>query len=209
MAVGTKGGWLYIYDRKTYRLLAKAPVSNHLNVDKPVTAEGTYVCPGLEGGVLFNGPTYSPSDGMLFVGSEEYCATFKSFPTPFTEGSFYVGGSYINDPVSKAYGWIRGFDAATGKQKWVYKAQSMVLAGATPTAGGVVFSGDMGGGNFLTLDARTGKVLYRFYTGGPVGGVSTYTVKGRQYVAVASGNASLAWEGGGSPSVLIFAEPKR
>jgi alcohol dehydrogenase (cytochrome c) len=207
MAVGTKGGWLYIYDRKTHRLLSKVPVSTHLNGDKPPTAEGTYVCPGLEGGVLFNGAAYSPSDRMLFIGSNEWCGTYKSFPTPFEEGSYYAGGAYTYDPESKASGWIRGFDAATGQQKWVYKAKERVYAGATPTAGGVVFSGELKG-DFLTLDAKTGKVLYRFATGGPVGaGVSTYTVDGRQYVAVASGSD---WPvSGGSPSVLIFSEPKR
>lgn len=205
MAVGTKSAWLYIYDRKTHRLIAKVPVSNHLNVDKPATAKGTYVCPGEEGGVLFNGPTYSPTDGMLFVGSEESCGTFKSFPTSFEEGTYYAGGSYTYGP-GPAFAWIRGFDATTGQQKWIYKAESLVVAGVTPTAGGVVFSGDMAG-NFLTLDAKTGSVLYRFYTGGPVGGVSTYAVNGRQYVAVASGNASLGYSG--SPSVLLFAEPKR
>ena len=208
MAVATKGGWLFIYNRKSHRLVAKVPVSTHLNSNEPVTAKGVYTCPGTVGGVEWNGPAYSPQDRMLFVGSVGWCGTYKSAKIPFKEGALNMGGTFTFDPVSKAVGWIRGFDAATGRQKWVYKAASPVVAGVTPTAGGVLFSGDMAG-NFLTLDAKTGKILYRFYTGGPVaGGVSTYTVGGRQYVAVASGNASETWSGEGSPSVLIFAVSK-
>ena len=47
----------------------------------------------------------------------------------------------------------------------------------------MIFTGDLSG-NFLVLDARTGKQLYSFDTGGPIaGGVITYEVKGKQYVA--------------------------
>lgn len=54
-------------------------------------------------------------------------------------------------------------------------------------------------------------MLYRYYTGGPIGGgVSTYQVAGRQYVAVASGNASRTWtpDAGASATVVVFALPR-
>jgi len=44
-----------------------------------------------------------------------------------------------------------------------------MVAGVTPTAGGVVLTGDQNG-NFLVMDARDGKTLYKFNTGGAVGG---------------------------------------
>jgi hypothetical protein len=44
------------------------------------------------------------------------------------------------------------------------------MAGAvTTTAGNVVLTGELTG-DFLVLDARSGDVLYRFNTGGPIGG---------------------------------------
>ena len=53
----------------------------------------------------------------------------------------------------------------------------------------MLFTGDLNG-NFLALDARDGKTLYSFDTGGPIaGGVITYEVKGKQYVAVAAGHS--------------------
>ena len=65
-------------------------------------------------------------------------------------------------------------------------------------------------GDFLTLDARTGKVLYKFNTGGPMnGGVVTYAVNGKQYVAAASGSASGFWRAApGSSTVVIFSLPE-
>ena len=65
-----------------------------------------------------------------------------------------------------------------------------MIAAVTPTAGNVLFTGDLNG-NFLTLDSRTGDRLYSFNTGGAIGGgVITYEVDAKQYVAVAAGNAS-------------------
>jgi len=76
----------------------------------------------------------------------------------------------------------------------------------TPTAGGVVFSGDLGG-NLLALDAKTGAELYKLNTGGAVaGGVITYEVEGQQYVATTSGNVSRGTFSAttGSPKVVIL-----
>jgi alcohol dehydrogenase (cytochrome c) len=65
-------------------------------------------------------------------------------------------------------------------------------------------------GDFTILDAMNGAVVYRFNTGGPIGGgVVTYSVAGRQYVAVASGSPSNFWvdRNPGAPTVLVFAIP--
>ena len=65
--------------------------------------------------------------------------------------------------------------------------------GVTPTAGGVVFFGDMGG-NFYALNAATGQKLWGQDLGGAIGGgVITYTAGGAQKVAVAAGFSMLAW----------------
>jgi alcohol dehydrogenase (cytochrome c) len=82
-----------------------------------------------------------------------------------------------------------------------------MVAGVTTTAGNVLFTGELGG-DFLALDARSGAVLYRFNTGGPMGGgIVTYAVNGKQYVAAASGSPSNFWTLGysGSPTIVVFA----
>jgi hypothetical protein len=58
----------------------------------------------------------------------------------------------------------------------------------------------------LVLDGRDGAVLYRFNTGGAMnGGVVTYQVAGKQYVAATSGNATYFWRAPrSSATVTIF-----
>jgi len=76
----------------------------------------------------------------------------------------------------------------------------------TPTAGGLIFSGDLSG-NLLALDARTGTELYKLNTGGAIaGGVITYETGGKQYVATTSGNVSRITfsSTSGSPKVVIL-----
>ena len=57
------------------------------------------------------------------------------------------------------------------------------------TAGGRVFAGTMEG-DFFAADARTGEVLWRFQTGGPIyANPITYLSEGRQFVTIAAGSA--------------------
>jgi len=62
-------------------------------------------------------------------------------------------------------------------------------AGILTTASNVLFSGGREG-YFYALDARTGTLLWKNQLGGQIAmGPMTYSVNGRQYVAVAAGNA--------------------
>ncbi len=98
---------------------------------------------------------------------------------------------------------------ATGNVRWKYESQQPLLAAVTTTSADLVFTGELGG-IFLALDAKTGEVLYRFNVGGPLnGGIITYAINGRQYVAVNSGNASGFWRAArGSATVVLFAVPE-
>ena len=60
-------------------------------------------------------------------------------------------------------------------------------AGTLVTDGGLVFTGTMTG-EFVALDAETGKTLWQFKSGSSINSTAiTYTHKGQQYVSVASG----------------------
>jgi alcohol dehydrogenase (cytochrome c) len=57
------------------------------------------------------------------------------------------------------------------------------------TAGGVVFSGS-NEGNFFALDAASGKPLWEIQTGGFINANPiSYAVDGKQYIAIAAGQA--------------------
>ena len=68
-----------------------------------------------------------------------------------------------------------------------------LVAAVTPTAGGLVFTGDLNG-DVLGLDAETGSVVWHDSTDAPIGGgVIAYQSGGRQRIAVAAGMNSRVW----------------
>jgi len=204
--VANKGGWLFIYDRDTRQLLSKTEVSPHLNADVLLTGKPVRLCPGINGGVEWYGPAFSPVLRRLYVNSVHWCGTTALAAYRFIPGDMNSGGIHDFDPPEMARGFTRAIDAVTGKEIWSRESSAQMLSGITPTAGGVLLTGEYNG-NFLVLDAQDGRELYRFYTGGGVaGGVSTYLVGKRQFVAVASGNRSLsASNARGSATIVVFA----
>ena len=66
--------------------------------------------------------------------------------------------------------------------------QGSLTSGVLATAGGVVFAASREGYLFA-LDARTGASLWRFQTGAAIDASPiSYSVAGKQYVAVSAGN---------------------
>jgi alcohol dehydrogenase (cytochrome c) len=208
MAAAGKDGLLHVVDRATHKARFMVPVTTVDPVRKSVTQEGVRVCPGPAGGVLWNGPALDPKRMTIFVGAVDLCTVLKSSP-----GSTYVprglnfGGGV--EPVKEtATGWLTAVDANSGAVRWKYHAETPILGGVTPTAGGIVMTGD-NAGNFLVFESDSGKLLRKAATGGALaGGVVTYAREGKQYVAFTSGNVSPAAFGSvGRPSVVVMALP--
>jgi alcohol dehydrogenase (cytochrome c) len=211
VAIGGKDGHVYSVDRRTHETLFKTPVTTIDNPQAIPTAEGVHACPGPLGGVEWNGPAFGPADHTIYVGTDDWCSIFKraeakKVSSPFGAGQFFLGGLFKMDDAAKQRGWVIALDGTTGKVRWRYKASSAVVAGVTPTAGGLVFTGSLGG-DFLALDSRTGKLLHKLSFGSPMaGGVATYAVEGKQYVALTTGNVSrMMWLTSGTPKLVILA----
>ena len=160
------------------------------------------------GGVAWNGPAYNPGTHLLYVPSTDWCGTYRARETAHrVPGALYMGGSYVDDADTTAKGWLTAVDARSGVVRWRYRSARPLVAAVTATAGGVVFTGELTG-DLVALDTETGRVLFRFYTGaGILGGVVTYAVRSKQYVAVASGGGSYNFGREGSPTVLVFSLP--
>ena len=78
-----------------------------------------------------------------------------------------------------------------------------ILAGVTPTAGGLVFAADLGG-QVYALDANSGRVLWETSAGQSTGGgIVTYVAGGRQLLGVAAGMKSPVWPGGAEQSRIV------
>jgi alcohol dehydrogenase (cytochrome c) len=110
----------------------------------------------------------------------------------FQPGSQYNGGGFRNvTGPGASSGAIRALAPDTGELKWEFPLFSPPWSGLLSTAGGLVF-GSTAEGDFLALDARTGKLAWRFQGGGPsYSNPMSYLSEGKQYVAVAIGSALL------------------
>ncbi len=208
VATAGKEGILHVVNRADGKLVFKLPMTTTLNHDVPLTPEGVRVCP--VAGVQWNGAAHSLLTELLYVNAIDWCTVFKAGPNPKWVATVpYTGlanGWGTNDPISKWSGWINAVDPKTGKMVWRVHTPTPMYAALTPTAGNVLFTGDLGG-NFLALDSRNGKELYRFNTGGPIaGGVVTYEQNGKQYVAVASGSSGGSIPLTGSTTIVIFGQ---
>lgn len=209
MAVGTKAGYVYIYDRDTHSLVSRTEVVPHLNDQLPFSKTPLRVCPGTTAGVEWNGPAFDPATGSLFVNTVDWCDTYTAKPLQgWKRGSWYLDADVAYDPPENMAGWTYALDAGTGKVRWARKAAKPMIGAVTPTAGGIVLTGGADG-MFMAIDARDGRELYRFNTGGAIGGgIVTYMARGRQYIAVAEGGFGLVDFGvHGSPAVIVFALP--
>jgi alcohol dehydrogenase (cytochrome c) len=209
IAASGKDGLLRLIDRTAHQQYYEVPITTRENVDAEPTVDGAHRCPGLLGGMEWNGPAYDPTTNTLFVAAVDWYGSFKKFDAPpkFAQESHYYGGAVTPDAREKAKGWLTAFNAATGKEVWKYASRTPLVAAVTATSGGVLFTGDLNN-DFLVLNARTGEVLYRFNTGGSIGGGTvTYELNGKQYVAIASGTVSAFFGGSGLPVIAVFALP--
>ncbi len=202
-AFAGKDGYVQAVDRETHKLVFRTPITTIENSGKDPTPEGIHICPGLAGGTAWNGPALDPANNVLITGSVDLCFTIKANGTKPIVGD--SGMAAILKPDEAATGWIVAVDPETGVVKWRYHADRPVISGITPTAAGVTFAGDMNG-NLLALDSKTGALLYKHDTRGAIGGgVITYAIKGKQYVALTSGNVSRnTWRAVGLPAVVIM-----
>jgi alcohol dehydrogenase (cytochrome c) len=204
LAFAGKDGHVRAIDRDTQREIFSTPVTTIENAPARATPAGVRSCPGYAGGVEWNGPALDRLNGALITGSVDGCFIVKSGKTTYSPGDVSFGGSVAPDgPLT---GWVTAVDSETGALRWRYHAVKPVIAGVTPTAGGVTFTGDLAG-NLLVFDSKSGAVVYQVPTGGAMaGGVVTYEGAGRQYLAFASGNVSrMAFGALGVPSVVVMA----
>jgi alcohol dehydrogenase (cytochrome c) len=199
---------LHALDRDTHERLYQTEVTTRKNVDVPLTTEGVDVCPGVLGGVQWNGPAYHPDTGLLYVPAVDWCFRFSLMPDEevrYVPGEMYLGGEVAEHEDWQ--GWLTAVDVKDGSIRWRYRSEMPLVAAVTTTGGGLVFTGEMTG-DFLALDAATGDERYRFNTGGGInGGIATYSVGGKQFVAATSGGGTFTFGGGGSPTVFVFSLP--
>jgi alcohol dehydrogenase (cytochrome c) len=207
IAQANRNGFFYVLDRTTGKLIS-ANAFGHLtwsdtkdaegrpvaNKESSPTPEGRTVCPGALGATNFMSPSFASSTGLFYVSAREQCDIFSTAPQSYEAGHAYYGSAYFpSDKAEPYWGAVRAIDPASGQVKWEFRHLSPSWSGVLTTAGGLLFTGDAEG-NFIALDAASGKALWHFEMGGAVySSPIAFAVDGKQYVAITAGSSLFAF----------------
>jgi len=210
-----RNGFFYVLDRTTGEFLRGAPfakVTWAKGLDergRPMraanmvpTADGTKIFPGNQGATNWYSPSYSPHTGLFYIPTwDNYYSVYVKEKIEFNEGRLFAGPlpkspvPLIRPPQvgsrkeEDGYGAIRAFDPQTGERKWEYKMTDVTDSGILTTASDLLFTGGREG-YFMAMNARDGELLWKTVVGGQVSaGPMSYSVNGKQYVAISAGNS--------------------
>jgi len=215
----SRNGYFYVLDRTTGKFLLGKPFvretwtkgldANGHPIPAPnseSTIEGVKVYPGMQGGTNWYSPSWSPRTGLFYLPAwKDYFSTFSKLPDDYVPGQSYFGGATrsVIPPIRRGdinnwtnadgHGAVMAIDPGTGDPKWTFDMYDVTDSGILTTASDVLFTGSREG-FFWALDARTGKPLWHATTGGQISSAPvTYTVDGKQYVAISANHAVFAF----------------
>jgi PQQ-dependent dehydrogenase (methanol/ethanol family) len=203
-----RNGFFYVLDRANGKLLSAKQYVDGVNwatgidmkTGTPIEAAGNAkrpglkrnakdVCPNLIGAKNWMPMSYDQQNGLVYMSTINMCMDMEGIDAEYKRGAFYLG---VNFDLGKlgpgGYGGgVKAWDPVKQKEVWFNKDELPYSGGLLSTAGGLVFHGDIKGW-FKALDAKTGKTLWKFNTGSGVSAAPmTYTLDGKQYIAVVSG----------------------
>ncbi|PPQ27553.1 pyrroloquinoline quinone-dependent dehydrogenase [Rhodopila globiformis] len=147
-------------------------------------------CPNIQGGVNFFPTSYSERTHMSYGGGLEGCSSVTVNPSNDASGAFWLGGAYSNAEVVK--GAVTVMDPASGRKVAQENLPHAIYSGVTTTAGGLALTTTIDG-KIYALDDTTLKPLWGFNVGSfSSAPPMTYSVNGKQYIAVLVGGNIVA-----------------
>jgi PQQ-dependent dehydrogenase (methanol/ethanol family) len=185
--------WAYDIDIRTGRPVEN-PEARYFGGSKVVR-------PGPAGAHNWHPMSFSPATGLVYLPAHDMALAYVhdgNFGT--REGLWNLGVALQplpdDDAVraaikSASKGVLLAWDPVAQREVWRSDRRGPWNGGTLATAGGLVFQGT-GDGQFLAMDARTGKTLWSTDNqAATLAGPVSYEINGEQYVAVLSGSGSL------------------
>jgi alcohol dehydrogenase (cytochrome c) len=188
------GKWIYSKDLGLQNIVSSIdPVTGKKNINPqtmPGDGQSKMVCPHVDGAKSWIPGSYNPDTKILYVPLIEACMDL----TPVTGGGrglLSAGGAPALRPRPDSdgkYGRVEAINMVTREVLWTERHRAPVSSGALATAGGVIFNGSIDR-FFRAYDDQTGKLLWETrLTDVPSNAPISYTVNGKQYVAIGVGN---------------------
>jgi quinoprotein glucose dehydrogenase len=194
----------------------------------PPSTNGTIVIPGFHGGATWSGASFDPTTGILYINSNEQPNVVRMIADegaiePYRPTGYFKFLDKNGYPAIKPpWGSLNAIDLNKGEILWqvplgefpeltargIPQTGTENFGGTIVTAGGLIFIGGTKDEEFHAFDKSTGKLLWQHkLDAGGYATPCTYSVKGRQYVAIAAGGGGkLATKSG--DCFVAFALPK-
>lgn len=197
-----RNGFFYVLDRTNGKLLQATPLVDRLTWAKGIrpdgrpillpnnetTVGGTKTCPAVRGATNWYSTSYDPDTGLYYVMTVEDCSIYRKAQNG--------GYTWIKDPLHPAMKVLRAIRVDGGEIAWkvpLLGVPDLNYSGVLSTAGGVVFFGETSGA-IAAVAAADGRYLWHFESNEQIkGSPMTYTIDGRQYVAIAAGSNILSF----------------
>jgi len=178
------------------------------------------VCPTYNGGRDWAQGAYNPKTNVMYFPLSNLCIdstarTDRAAAPQFVYNTDNVGRF---PPGKDKVGRIDAISVETGRTLWTWETRVTNYSPVLATGGGLLFNGSMD--RYLrALDADSGQVVWQTRLPTQVaGGTITYSVNGRQYIAVAVGGGPFAATGlsltpeadtpSGGNGIYVFALPQ-
>ena len=235
-----KTGLIWTLDAATGKFLWARPTVYQnimtgldLRTGRPIIDESTtpqsvenaaFACPHLLGGKNQPSGAYSPDTNAMYMPLNNACMDIamsveEAGPSDGYDVRVRVRHLPGVDPDTADIGRLEATSASTGETLWTYEQRAPVYGSVLTTGGNLLFSGDVIR-RFRAFDAENGSVLWETILNGPVSGrPMTYSVDGRQYLAIGAGGLTQGTSflqltpelttPSGSNTLFVFALPER
>ena len=200
-----RNGFFFVANRETGKVLSaekyvastnwasKWDISTMRAVEDPDKRPGPGhpakdICPNLIGGKNWQPMSFNPQTGLVYIPTNNVCMDWSVSDVAYKRGVFYLGAEF---PTKEGPGGFLGelvaWDPVAHKKVWGIKQDLPFNGGTLSTGGNLVFYGNLHG-DFHAISAKDGKVLWKKNLGSGIGaGPVSYSVDGKQYVAVVVG----------------------
>ena len=235
-----KTGLIWTLDAETGKFLWARPtvyqnIMTGLDLDtgRPMIDESTtpqsvenavLACPHLLGGKNQPSGAYSPDTNAMYMPLNNACMDIamsveEAGPSDGYDIRVQVRHRPDVDPDTAPVGRVEAVSASTGETLWSYEQRAPIYGSLLATGGNLVFSGDVVR-RFRAMNAQTGAIAWETILNGPVSARPiTYSVGGRQYLAIGSGGQTQGTgflrltpelsTPSGSNTLFVFALPER
>jgi alcohol dehydrogenase (cytochrome c) len=156
----------------------------------PGDGQTKFVCPHAGGAKSWLPSSYNPDTKTLYIPMVESCMDLTPV-APGGRGSLSTGVRWTLRPRPDSdgkYGRLQAINLETRTSTWIERQRAPQTTGTLATAGGVLFAGALDR-TFAAYDAASGKQLWKARLNDvPSSSPISYSVNGRQYIAMVVGN---------------------